>query len=427
MAEELADQPKGTAEELADQPGKTAEELADQPGKKAEGMSSAEYAFSGEQGQLRDAVAAFCAEHIDESAVRAQMESAPPFDAKVWARLGSELGVLGLSVPESRGGVGGSLVDQAVAVEQLGAALACGPLFGTVYLAIPALVAASESAENSALLEPLMDGSRTAAFAVTDTAGAFDPATVHVEAASTHQDWTLTGTVERVVDAGAADVLLVAANGPHGVALFAVDTDAAGVHRTVRTTLDLTRPQADVEMRDAPARLVAGPDEAERVIGHALQVGSALLAVEQVGAATHLLDLTVQYAKSRLQFGRPIGSFQAVKHRLADDLVALEHAKSTAYHAIWALTDGSDDPGLAVGIAAAICSDALTRIATDTIQVHGGIGFTWEHQAHLYYKRAYTDAALLGSPEQHRDRIAASVLDGPPEKNPPRVATGIPT
>ena len=427
MAEELADQPKGTAEELADQPDKTAEELADQPEGNAEGMSNAEYAFSGEQGQLRDAVAAFCAEHIDESAVRAQMESDPPFDAKVWARLGSELGVLGLSVPESRGGVGGSLIDQAVAVEQLGAALACGPLFGTVYLAIPALVAASESAENTALLEPLMDGSRTAAFAVTDTAGVFDPAAVQVDAARTPQEWALTGTVERVVDAGAADVLLVAANGPDGVGLFAVDADAAGVQRTVRTTLDLTRPQADVDLRDAPARLIAGPEEAERVIGHALHVGSALLAVEQVGAAAHLLDLTVQYAKSRLQFGRPIGSFQAVKHRLADDLVALEHAKSTAYHAIWALTDGSDDPGLAVGIAAATCSDALTRIATDTIQVHGGIGFTWEHQAHLYYKRAYTDAVLLGSAEQHRDRIAASVLDGPPEKNPPRVATGVPT
>lgn len=185
MAEELADQPKGTAEELADQPDKTAEELADQPEGNAEGMSNAEYAFSGEQGQLRDAVAAFCAEHIDESAVRAQMESDPPFDAKVWARLGSELGVLGLSVPESRGGVGGSLIDQAVAVEQLGAALACGPLFGTVYLAIPALVAASESAENTALLEPLMDGSRTAAFAVTDTAGVFDPAAVQVDAART--------------------------------------------------------------------------------------------------------------------------------------------------------------------------------------------------------------------------------------------------
>ena len=161
------------------------------------------------------------------------------------------------------------------------------------------------------------------------------------------------------------------------------------------------------------------------MITHALQVGAALLAVEQVGAAQHLLDLSVEYAKSRLQFGRPIGSFQAVKHRLADDLVALEHARSTAYHAVWALDDGTDDPALAVSIAQATCSAAFTRIATDTIQVHGGIGFTWEHQAHLYYKRAYTDAALLGSAEQHRERVAELVF-GAPVKDAPRVATGVP-
>ncbi len=129
--------------------------------------------------------------------------------------------------------------------------------------------------------------------------------------------------------------------------------------------------------------------------------------------------------RSRLQFGRLIGSFQAVKHRLADDLVALEHARSTAYHAVWALTDGSDDPALAVSIAQATCSAAFTRIATDTMQVHGGIGFTWEHQGHLYYKRAYTDAALLGSAEQHRARVAELVL-GAPAKDAPRVATGVP-
>ena len=140
-------------------------------------------------------------------------------------------------------------------------------------------------------------------------------------------------------------------------------------------------------------------------------MGSALLAVEQVGAGQHLLDLSVEYAKSRLQFGRPIGSFQAVKHRLADLLVDVEHARSTAYHAVWALTDGSDDPALAASIAQAICSAAFSRIATDTIQVHGGIGFTWEHQAHLYFKRATTDAALLGSAEQHRSRVAELVLD----------------
>ncbi|MDY6996899.1 MAG: acyl-CoA dehydrogenase family protein [Actinomycetota bacterium] len=415
------------AEELADQPGKQAEELADQPKGTAEEVEP-QYVFSDEQGQLRDAVAEFCAEFIDESAVRAVMEADPPFDAKIWSRLGTELGVLGLSAPESVGGAGGTLIDQAVAVEQLGAALACGPLFGTVYLGIPALVAATAGAgDQDGVLASLIEGTRTAAFAVTDSAGAFDPSTVSVEATPGREDWSLNGTVERVVDAGAADVLLVAANGPEGVGLYAVDADATGVQRIPLTTLDLTRPQATVGLFDAPARLISGPGAAERVITHALQVGTALLAVEQVGAASHLLDLTVQYAKDRLQFGRPIGSFQAVKHRLADDLVALEHAKSAAYHAVWALTEGADDPALEVSIAAALCSSALTRIATDTIQIHGGIGFTWEHQAHLYYKRAYTDAALLGSAESHRARVAEFVLDAAPEKTPPRVATGVPS
>ena len=326
-----------------------------------------------------------------------------------------------MAVPEADGGAGGTLVDQAVAVEQLGAALACGPLFGTVYLAVPALVACSERAD---LLAPLVDGTQTAAFAVGDAAGLFDPAAVAVDAAPTDQGWALTGAVERVVDAGAADTLLVAAKNPDGVGLYAVATNGDGVQHVSLTTLDLTRPQANVTFADAPARLIAGPDEAERVITHALQVGSALLAVEQVGAAQHLLDLSVGYAKSRLQFGRPIGSFQAVKHRLADDLVALEHARSTAYHAVWALMDGSDDPALAVSIAQATCSAAFTRVATDTIQVHGGIGFTWEHQAHLYYKRAYTDAALLGTAEQHRTRVAELVLRAP-IKDAPRVATGL--
>uniref|UniRef100_UPI002483B434 acyl-CoA dehydrogenase family protein n=1 Tax=Pseudonocardia pini TaxID=2758030 RepID=UPI002483B434 len=189
-------------------------------------------------------------------------------------------------------------------------------------------------------------------------------------------------------------------------------------------TLDLTRRQATVRLTDAPGRLLAGPDEADRVIGHALAVGAALLAAEQVGGAQHLLDLSVEYAKGRLQFGRPIGSFQAVKHKIADMLVALEHARSTAYHAVWALGDGSDDPALAASIAQATCSAAFAGIATDTIQVHGGIGFTWEYQAQLYYKRAITDAALLGSAEEHRARIARLVLDTASAEGAPRVATG---
>ncbi len=387
------------AEELADQPIRVAEELADQP------IRVAEFAFTTEQQALRAAVRKFCAENIDEAAVRRLMESEVRFDPAVWHRLGSELGVLGMSVPESDGGVGGSLVDQAVAVEEFGAALACGPLFGTVYLAIPALVACASGPERDGLLAALVEGERTAAFAVVDAAGAFDPSILTVTAS----DGRLTGTVAQVVDGDAADEFLVAAKQSDGIGLYAVA--AADVRRTPLVTMDLTRPQATVVLDGAPARLLAGPDEAERVITHALQVGSALLAVEQVGAAQHLLDLSVGYAKSRLQFGRQIGSFQAIKHKLADMLVDLEHARSTAYHAVWALGDGSDDPALAVSIAQATSSAAFSRIAADTIQVHGGIGFTWEHQAHLYFKRAATDAALLGSAEQHRSRVADLVLD----------------
>ena len=230
-----------------------------------------------------------------------------------------------------------------------------------------------------------------------------------------------------MVDAGAADEILVAANNSAGISLYAVDEEASGVTRTPLVTMDLTRPQAVVEFADTPARLLAGPQEAERVITHALQVGSALLAVEQVGAAQHLLDLSIDYAKSRLQFGRQIGSFQAIKHKLADMLVDLEHARSTAYHAVWALGDASDDPALAASIAQATASAAFSRIAADTIQVHGGIGFTWEHQAHLYFKRAATDAALLGTAEQHRSRVADMVLDtAVADADAARVATGFP-
>ncbi len=358
--------------------------------------ASAEYAFTEEQQALRAAVRKFCADNFNEDIVRRLMESEPRYDRAVWRRLGSELGVLGMAVPESDGGVGGSLVDQAVAVEEFGATLACGPLFGTVYLAIPALVACPAGDARDELLAALVDGERTAAF---------EPEPVSAAAG------TLTGTAARVVDADAADVLLIAATGSDGVGLYAVDLTGPGVQRTPLVTMDLTRPQARIALDGAPATLLAGPDEAERVITHALQVGAALLAVEQVGAAQHLLDLSVEYAKSRLQFGRQIGSFQAIKHKLADMMVDAEHARSTAYHAVWALADASDDPALAASIAQATCSQAFSRIAADAIQVHGGIGFTWEHQAHLYFKRAATDAALLGSAEQHRDRVAEMVLD----------------
>ncbi|MHA6793998.1 acyl-CoA dehydrogenase family protein [Pseudonocardia bannensis] len=383
------------------------------------------FVFSPEQQDLRRAVRQFCAEFSDEATVRRLMESPAGYDPKTWSRLGAELGVLGLAVPTEYGGADGGLVDQAVVVEEFGAALLCGPVFGTVALAIPALVALSGDEAKADLLPALVEGARTAALAAPERAGRFDPAAVTVAATPAGESWTLTGRVAQVVDATAADLLLVAATGPDGAALFAVEGTAQGVLREPLSTLDLTRQQAALRLEKVPARLLAGAGEAERVIGHAFDVGAVLLAAEQVGGAQHLLDLSVEYAKGRLQFGRPIGSFQAVKHRLADMLVAVEHARSTAYHAAWALQDGTDDPALAASIAQATCSQAYYRVAADTVQVHGGIGFTWEHRAHLYYKRAVTDAALLGSAEAHRERIAALVLDtAVPQPGTPPVAAG---
>lgn len=385
---------------------------------------SEEFAFSPEQQDLRAAVRAFAAEHSDEETVRKLMEATPRFDPTAWSRLGSELGVLGLGVPEELDGSGGGIVDAAIALEELGAAMFCGPLFGTVMLAVPALVAAPDSPVRDEVLGPLVAGDRTVACAFAERAGAFDADANTLKATASGDVWTVYGTVSQVVDAGAADDLLVTALGPDGIALFVVDAGADGVSRTDLGTLDPTRPQAAVRFTDAAARLLAGPGEAPQIVTRALQVASVLMAAEQVGGAQHLLDLSVAYAKERLQFGRAIGSFQAVKHRLANMLVDQEHARSTAYHGAWALQDGTDDPALAASIAQATCSDAFAGIAADTVQVHGGIGFTWEHQTHLYFKRAFTDAALLGSSEEHRSRIAEHVLDTATDDYRIDVATG---
>jgi alkylation response protein AidB-like acyl-CoA dehydrogenase len=359
----------------------------------ADAPPSVEFVFTAEQKDLREAVRDVLGDRSDEAAVRRAMESAAGYDADLWGRLGGELGVLGLAVPEELGGAGGTLVDQAVVAEEFGAALLPGPVLGTVGLAIPALVALG----GDELLADLVAGTRTAALAWTGPGGA---------PGVTASDGTLTGTVRQVVDGG-ADVLLVPVDGPDGPALYATE----GGERTALSTLDQTRRQAAVAFDATPARLLAAGDAAERAVRRALHAGGVLLAAEQVGGAQKLLDLTIAYAGTRLQFGRRIGSFQAVKHRCADMLVLVEHARSTAYHAAWAVQDGSDDPDLAVAIAQATCSENYEQVATDTVQVHGGIGFTWEHPAHLYLKRAFTDAALLGSAEQHRDRVAALVLD----------------
>ncbi|MBK1787091.1 acyl-CoA dehydrogenase family protein [Prauserella cavernicola] len=370
-----------------------------------------EFEFTEELTELRTMVREFCAEVSPQSVVRETMTTESGFDPALWRRLATELGVLGLAVPQSFGGEGAGLVYQAVVVEELGAALVCGPVVGTVCLAMPALTALADDTIRADYLPALVNGDRIATLAAPTAGGRFSADHVAVSATRGENGWTLSGHLAQVPDATSADLLLVAAGTETGVALFAVDGDAEGVARTSLSTLDLTRRQADVTLDGAPARLLAGEDECAAACERALLVASALLATEQVGGGQRMLDETVAHVRDRLQFGQPVGAFQAVKHRCADMLVALEQARSAAYHAVWALEDGTDDPRLAVSLAQAVASESYRWISTSAIQLHGGLGFTWEGSPHLYFKRATTDALILGSAAEHIDHVAERTVD----------------
>jgi alkylation response protein AidB-like acyl-CoA dehydrogenase len=340
------------------------------------------------------------------------MASPPGYDQAVWSRLGGELGVLGLGIAEDIGGSGGGAVKRAIAAEEFGRVLMCGPVVGSMMLASTALSLLKNEAVRKEHLPGLLSGERHAAFAVPVHHGAFAPQAVTVAAQPAGQSATLTGTIAHVIDAPGTDLLLVAAAYGASVALYTVAAGAPGLVIEPVSTMDLTRRQAAIRFDATPARLAAAADETAGICDRVIRVAAVLLAAEQAGAAQHLLDTSVSYARTRMQFGRAIGSFQAVKHRCADMLVDVELARSTALHAAWSLDEGTDeDARIGASPAKAVCSDAFTRVAATTIQVHGGIGFTWEHQAHLYYKRAITDAALLGSAADHRERVAELVLD----------------
>lgn len=369
------------------------------------------FEFNTEMLDLRAVVGDFCAKHSPEAVVRETMETDTGVDLALWRRLGTELGVLGVAVPTEYDGEGASLIYEAVVMEQLGAALLCGPILGTLCLAIPALVAVSDAWARKEYLPGLITGERVAALVAPLTDTDVSPAAVSVEAALQGDGWQLTGSASFVPDGTLADVLIVAARSPDGVALFAVDSNASGLERSALATMDLTRRQARLSFAATPARLIAAPGEASDVIGRALLVGGALLAVEQVGVAQRMLDVTVEHARTRLQFGQPIGAFQAVKHRCADMLVAVEQARTAAYHAVWALEDGSDDPRLAVSMARAVASEKAAYVCGSAIQMHGASGFAWEGSPQLYLKRATTDGLVMGSVERHVENVARAVLD----------------
>lgn len=358
---------------------------------------------------MREVVRDFCVEQAGEAVLRRIMESPGGLDIALWRRLGEELGVLGLMAPEEVGGSGLGVVTQAAMMEEFGASLMTGPVFGTLALAIPALSMIGSSDIRSRYLPPLVSGEICAAFAVPDHRGAFDPDRVAITADEKDGVWLLEGALEHVIDAPLADIFIVAARGPEGVGLWIVEKSAPGLTVESMAVMDLTRRRGVLRLAGCQATMIADVAEANVVCCRTFLIGGALLASEQAGAAGRVLEFTVEYIRDRVQFGRPIGSFQAIKHRCADLLVAVEHARSVARNAAWCIDQDDADASRLVAAARSICSDAFNEVTMAAIQLHGGIGFTWEHPAHLYLKRAVCDAALLGTAQEQRELIAATL------------------
>jgi len=353
--------------------------------------------------------------------VRRQMATGRGWDPQGWRRLCRELDVVGLMVPAEFGGSGFSAAALGVVFEEAGRALLCAPLFATAGLAVPLLLALDDPAAGKRYLPALCDGSLVATVVTADVNGRQFPDGDLISVTEGETGPVLDGMAGFVVDGACADLLLVPARADGVTAVYAVEANSPGVVATPLVTLDQTRKQARVEFTAVPAVRV-GPEDASGALARALDVARALLAAEQAGGAAACLDAAVSYAKARIQFGRPIGSFQAIKQKAADLLIQVESARSAAHAAAQAAASALSPahqaalpavPDLAVTalVAKIYCSDAYLAVAAENIQLHGGIGFTWEHDAHLYFKRAWTSRELLGGPEEHTERLAR-LLEG---------------
>ena len=405
-----------------------------------------------ERRDLRDAVRGLLAQ---------QQRGDAGDDRSLWRRLCGEIGVAGLAIPQRYGGAGAGPVETHIVMEELGRGLTCSPLLGSAVLAGQALLASGDTVACQRLLPAIADGSAVAALAWTTPAGHWDPGEAAcaaarttaadaiqaiaepagtgagtsatpgatpaaVPAVSSPDDWVLTGEPHHVLDGDQADVLLAAARTAGGVGLFEVDPRDRGVTRAAVTTMDTTRRLAIVRLDRAPGRPIgagagsaspgsASPGSASpgsAALARARDLACIALSAEQVGAAGRALELTVAYTKVRVQFGRAIGSFQALQHRMAGLHVLIESARSLSYAAADAAAEGAADLGLHAAAAKVYCSEALARVAGEMIQMHGAIGITWEHDAHRYLKRAHGAGQLFGGPSEHAARVAAAVIDG---------------
>ena len=364
---------------------------------------------SAEQEELRASVRRFLADRAPLSRVRALMDGGET-DWAVWEQAGSQLGLQGLAIPEGYGGAGFSFAEQAVVLEEFGAALYGGPYLASAVLAATALLASPDEGARRELLPGIASGQTVATLAFTEDGGSWDPAAIRLSAIKdgpgVDRAWRLDGHKSFVLDGAAAGLILVAAATDAGLSLFAVEAAAAGLARAALPALDQTRQLARLEFAGVTGRLIGSPGDGAAALDRALDVAAIALAAEQLGGAQRALDMAVEYAKIRRQFDRPIGSFQAIKHRCADLLLEVESLRSAVGYAAAAVAEDSAEIPVLASLVKAYGSETYFHVAAENIQIHGGIGFTWEHDAHLYFKRAKASELFLGDGAYHRERLA---------------------
>jgi alkylation response protein AidB-like acyl-CoA dehydrogenase len=372
-----------------------------------------DFSTNHEHESLRLSVRSFLEKSGTEADVRGVMETEEGYDPDGWATMCLQLGLPAIGVPEELGGAGFGFAELAVALEELGAALYPSPLFATRVLAMEALVRSGDDTVAEVIAD-LASGGVVGALALSEHAGAWSPDRVSATASASHHGHVLDGVASFVIDGAVADLIVVVAELHGKPSLFLVESGAEGLDRSPLETVDLTRRQARLDFTGCPARLVGAPGTAAEVVASVLDVVAIALAAEQIGGAQRCLDLAVEHAKNRIQFGRPIGSFQAIKHKCANVLLELDAARSAVRTAAWSVDNAPQDVPVLAAMVKAHCSDMYELAARECIQIHGGIGFTWEFAAQLYFKRAHSSSLMFGTANHHREALAQRLRLGTP-------------
>jgi len=376
-------------------------------------LQLADFDLTEERTEFRDTLRRFFEEHAPISEIRRVMETGRGVSESLWKLASEELGLAGIAIPEEFGGQGFGLTELAIALGETGRSLAPIPLFASAALAGRVVQASAGEGQGAKWLEPIAAG-QVATLAWVEAKGLWDPAAVEMEAAPEGDAFRLTGEKHFVLDAAPAERLFIVArlpgtSGEGGLGVFAVEASARGLEIEGRDTLDLTRPLSTLRFAGVEACAVGAAGKSGPAIRAGLDEATALLSSEMVGGMQKILETAVDYAAERHQFSRAIGSFQAIKHKCADLLIDFEGSRTASAGAITAFEEGDAERSLLASVAKSHIGPAYLRMTTENMQIQGGVGYTWEYDAHLYYRRALASTALLGSAEEHQERLAGMV------------------